>query len=781
MEDQYFNLTYSTLTTLDASSNNLSKDYVFVVCANAIKCGEVTAWKLLQLWLNKLRYYYKFEDFSFTDWKLFTVCYQNHFDKIDFIGTGSGVDSTYCNLATWLNESSVFLNTICAGAAKFNLQGICYFLNFIWETVQNTCMFFKINSKERNLKSEMKNINSVHESSHKMVWNCLEELSELTVVEYYAVGQFIQRVCLNSITDPCIGIKTKIETWKFVAKFMLKHESFKEMYNIKLDLAEMAMRALLREVRTNLIEVNEKDLTEIEPYVEQYLRITGFYLQILYRMTTVFQHSSFPVPKDFFNVLLVSISSNNFRMKSVFGLIEKYVITSLTNILPLVFKNKELQELVLNHVNAKEGFSFELLNAYLQSFITDNNEDFSLSSLEFLTDILRTVFQGGEIFVVAHRYDEIIQLFAALIISDLSMALFRNVQQSVIKGNSLLSYACTDILLLASSCLDDRSEELRNQLDFWVQTNNRFALFSSDFKRLNVERLIGHYFALCLGKCSKEDIEILLQRSVNSYNVKSCLTDNCHKATLEVAKSKARSRLCNVIEAFERNEICVKDYYELVSGIQDVAYYEADVSSCLQRKISDLLIKVCKTCVINRKLSFKRLLSAGLKFITSSNISVETQLRIISVIKEALAGGIKFPLVSFWLFLQEFRSHTGSKAYNEAKEIFTMIEVPDIIQVSILKSSQGLLTPAVDSRHYLYIQGRECAKITKPTFVNSKRARIDVDSDENGLDDVMHNISQYVKKLVKFSRQMKESDLVKLNNIHVDIKRITDHCNNLNN
>lgn len=139
--------------------------------------------------------------------------------------------------------------------------------------------FIRFSSKERNLKSEMKNINSVHESSHKMVWNCLEELSELTVVEYYAVGQckltvnissgrqctyiwyylvVIQRVCLNSITDPCIGIKTKIETWKFLAKFMLKHESFKEMYNIKLDLAEMAMRALLREVRTNLIEVNEK-------------------------------------------------------------------------------------------------------------------------------------------------------------------------------------------------------------------------------------------------------------------------------------------------------------------------------------------------------------------------------------------------------------------------------------------------------------------------------------------------------------------------------------------
>lgn len=63
---------------------------------------------------------------------------------------------------------------------------------------------------------------------------------------------------------------------------------------------------------------------------------------------------------------------------------------------------------------------------------------------------LSFIFLGGEIFVVAHRYDEIIQLFAALIISDLSMALFRNVQQSVIKGNSLLSYACTDILLLAS-------------------------------------------------------------------------------------------------------------------------------------------------------------------------------------------------------------------------------------------------------------------------------------------------------------------------------------------
>lgn len=126
-------------------------------------------------------------------------------------------------------------------------------------------------------------------------------------------------------------------------------------------------------------------------------------------------------------------------------------------------------------------------------------------------------------------------------------------------------YVC--LCMVTRSCLDDRSEELRNQLDFWVQTNNRFALFSSDFKRLNVERLIGHYFALCLGKCSKEDIEILLQRSVNSYNVKSCLTDNCHKATLEVAKSKARSRLCNVIEAFERNEICVKDYYELVTMI----------------------------------------------------------------------------------------------------------------------------------------------------------------------------------------------------------------------
>lgn len=105
-----------------------------------------------------------------------------------------------------------------------------------------------------------------------------------------------------------------------------------------------------------------------------------------------------------------------------------------------------------------------------------------------------------------------------------------------------------------------------------METNNRFAQFSSNFRRLNVERLIEHYIVLCSGLSLEENLEEKKEEhqlhnsiySQNNHNIHRCRNNGRNTSELMVLNSKAISKLNRLIEIFDRNTMSLKEYYKLV-------------------------------------------------------------------------------------------------------------------------------------------------------------------------------------------------------------------------
>ncbi|XP_053962829.1 uncharacterized protein LOC128866267 [Anastrepha ludens] len=778
------NINFAYLLNSDPTfiSANVSKAHAFSICADAVEQGQVTPSEVLALWMNKLRIVYNFENFCEVDWRRLTLCCQNYFDK--FVYSETDVDGTYCQLRSWLEASTMFLEQLHTDAKKIHLTGICLFLQFILGTVQKSCTFFRINGSKVDWKSQLGSINTLHNCSLKLVWDSLECREKMSSMDYCAIVPFINMVCLNITQDSFIDIKTKIEAWKYVTKFTVGYVDYKKVLG-ESHWPQLPMSVLIHEVERNILAIYKKELKEDVQNVEQYLRVTGFYLRILHKMTTVFQHSDFPVAKDFFDILLLAMTAPSFLRKSnVFVFVKKHVLSGLTNVLHLVFKNSELQQLVSNHVGESKDVCFDLVMAYLRACISNDNLEISASHVELFIKIFKRLLKGGDIFVDADHFDEMIDIYTVLTLLDSKRALHRSMQQYVLKGNSALSFACTEVLILASCCLDEPTEQVTDKLVFWVQTKNRFARFSSNFRRLNIERLIAHYFRLCAGKIpqSKNQIQLAGRAfSLNNCSVLRYITDDSNKPALESSKLKVNSKLCRLMEEYEHNGMHIEDYYEIAANMYELMICKAEISKDLQQKIADLLVKSLKTWMKNSQHSFDRLLSVGLRLMATCNITDEMQLKVLGLLKDAVASGIKFPMVAFWRFLEVCcNQQKPSKVCNVAQSILTNIEVPEIIQVSIFeKSSQFTSSVAVDSECYTNIENNSrCTICTKSYFVQRKRPRREFDSEECDFEEIIHNVSQMVKKIHDFSKHLKISHVKQLNNVCIDIKKITDNHKN---
>lgn len=214
----------------------------------------------------------------------------------------------------------------------------------------------------------------------------------------------------------------------------------------------------------------------------------------------------------------------------------------------------------------------------------------------------------------------------------------------------------------------------------------------------------------------------------------------------------------------------------------ELAKYKAEVSDCLQRKIAEILAKVCKPCFINAKPSFERLMSAGLLFMANNSIKAETQLKIITFIEDYIHNGMYFPMMSFWLIIHSFRKQNANLIVrNIAEAIYTQVKIPDIIKVSTFEiASEVSLNSADDFMRYANFQNnRESAMSLRSAFVRRKRPRKDIDDDESEIEDAIQNINLLLRKIAVFSKQLKESDFVKLNKLCNDVKEITDHHNSV--
>ncbi|XP_011193421.2 uncharacterized protein LOC105219149 isoform X3 [Zeugodacus cucurbitae] len=716
------NITYTYLVSLDTEfiSNNISKEYAFGIFAKAIEQSEITAGDALNLWVKKLKTVYRYEDFCRSDWGFLTICCQNYFEKMTLDDTSAADNKTYKQLSCWLKESAEFLKSIHICDGKFNLTGICLFLDYILESVEKSCRFLAVNENKSDLISQTGWINSLHNLSHKLIWDCLENHGHiyLSDTEYRALSHYINGLCSSIAIDTFIEIKTKIEAWKFVAKFILKNGTHLRMYNKHLEenfsWPKLPIRILLREVETSLVMIYKK--------------------------------------------------------------------------------------LISNHIGGRD-YCYELILVYLRCCITNYDDEFFECGVELLIEIFKRCVQRLDVFTDAERFDEIIDVYASLTLLDSSGAMLRNIQQYIIKGDLALSFACTELLILVSSCKNSRVDELNDGLQFWMETNNRSAQFSSNYSRLNVERLIGNYISLCSGARLEQNTDLQLHQAINSQNNYNG-GNSISEATMAIGK------LSRLIEIFERTEMSLKDYYNFVitlllislyyhshphivlgecSGIvvaqmYELVKYKAEVSDCLQQKIAELLTKVCKPCLINTKPQFKRFMSAGLLLMANNNINAEAQLKILTCIKDYIHSGTYFPMLSFWLIIHSCRKQNANLLVRKiAEAIYTQLEIPDIIQVITFETaSEASHNPAAD---FIRIANRDnngkSALSIRPCFVHRKRSRKDIEHDGKEIEDTIQNINLLLRKIKIFSKQLKWIDFVKLNKIYNDIKEITDHHNSV--
>ncbi|XP_011213063.1 uncharacterized protein LOC105232874 isoform X2 [Bactrocera dorsalis] len=766
-------ITYSQLSSLDVEfiSKNISKEYAFSIISKAIECSDITAGDVLNLWVKKLQKIYSYEHFCRTDWGILTLCCQNYFEKMALEMTCVVDDKTYNQLSCWLKESSEFLKSIHISDQKFNVTGMCVFFDTILDLTQKSCQFFEMNGKKSDLTSQIGWINFLHNISHKLLWDCLEIHGQISDTEYCAIFHYIKALCTGVANDKFIEIKIKIEAWKFVAKFTLKYGAYGKHYNEQLE-EKLPIRILLRQAENSLLMIYKKELGEDDKYVDQYLRITAFYLEILYRITTVYKPSEFPEFKMFFEVLLLSMSPPSFlRGSSIFTCIEKHVFPGLSNILLLLYKNYEFQKLIANHIGGSD-YCYEFIVTYIRCCITNKEDDYFERSAELNFEIFKRLFQRPDIFVNSVRFDEIMDMYATLVLLDSSGTLLSNMQQYVIKGNSALSFACTDVLILVSSCKERRAYELKDGLQLWVETNNRFAQFSSNYRRLNVERLIEHYITLCSGLDLEENIEHQFHHSINlqnNYSIFHCINNGSNTLDMKMLSSKAISKLSRLIEIFDRNAMSLKDYYKLVSHMYKLVKYKAEVPNCLQQKIAELLTNC------GAKPSFQRLMSAGLLLMANNHTNEETELKIITFIEKNFQNGMYFPMLSFWLIIQCFRKQkANSIVRNIAEAIYNQVEIPDIIQVSTFeKVPKSSVNCAADFEFYANIENNVESAI-RPTHVLRKRPRNDITFDGNEIGDTIQNIKQLLQKITMFSQKLTENDYAKLNKLCKDIKVITD-------
>ncbi|XP_036332775.1 uncharacterized protein LOC118744132 isoform X1 [Rhagoletis pomonella] len=492
-------------------------------------------------------------------------------------------------------------------------------------------------------------------------------------------------------------------------------------------------------------------------------------------MTTLFQHTDFPIARDYFDILLMTMTAPRFIQNSTaLVFVKDNVLSGLINILPLVFKNNELQQLISYHIETSSDLCFDLVVAYLHACILIDDEDYFGSNAEFFSNTFKVIFQGGNIFVDTNDFDEVINIYATLTLLDSTQALLLKMQYFVIKGNLALSFACTEVLISASSCVDICSDELVTRLEFWFQTRNRYAKFSSNFRRLNIDHLIGHYFKLCLCKISIIEIQAQLPlcfTSFNNCNIFCYATDYIDKAELESSRSAVTKKLCKLMDG--RNGLHIENYYETVAYMYEVMRYKTDISRDVQKQLSDLLDKVCKIWT-KHNFSFERLVNSGLSLMREIHVTDASLIQILELLKYVVDSGKNFHVLSFWLFLEACSNQPkDSKVCISAQAILNCIKVPDIIQVSIFRrTALDPCAPTVVSKYYAQIEYySECTICINPYFVQRKRSRSEVGYEDT--EEIIQNIGHLVSKLKHSSKPIKKSHVGKLNNVVLDIKKIT--------
>ncbi|XP_067629401.1 uncharacterized protein [Eurosta solidaginis] len=572
--------------------------------------------------------------------------------------------------------------------------------------------------------------------------------------------------------NTCLDIKTKIEIWKYAAKFAIRYDSRSNIgyHNDKTESNWPAspMSLLMLEIKRNLLVIYNEALSEDVQYVEKYLRVTGFYLKILNEFSILFRHSNFPVAKELFDVLLLTISAPDF-IKSSNVCIEWY--NGIINILPTMFKNSDFQKMLNNHVGGNGNFCFDLVVSYLHACIPNGDIEFFASTAELFANIFTRTFQCGDVFGEESRFDEIIDIYATLILLDSTHSLLRKLQQFVLKGNPALSFACTEVLILVSS-LNDRDDELKNKIEFWTEVDNNFAKFSSNYKRLNVERLIISKYTLYTNQRS---IGINQTQCTFYHNMLRFITDNNYNLEIEISKDHIVSNLSNLIRMFECNGISVEDYYEIVNAMHKLKRCTTVISKDLQKKVVDFIEKVLKIGTSNIKSSFKRLLSAGFVLIALS--ASELHLKILTFMKTALHS-FYISVMGLWIFLRVCCRQQNDLEVNKiAHSIIAYIKIPDIIRASMFENdiTQFTFNTSVDIQHYLHIENiTKCTICIKPYFTQRKRLREEIEDEENDIEDLIQNACRLLKKIHQHAKYLKQSDVDKLNNICGNIKTITE-------
>ncbi|XP_036342165.1 uncharacterized protein LOC118751446 isoform X1 [Rhagoletis pomonella] len=260
VENTNINLAWLTNADIAFITKKISKERVFGICAYAVEHGQVTAGEILSLWISKLRIVYSFENFCEEDWRRLTLCCQKNFENISNfveVNTEHEIDGALSKLTSWLKASNTFLERVQKDEKSLHFIGICCFLKFVLDTSRRCCTILKNNFSNIDWKPLIEIISSVHISSLKLMWYCLESREEISSMDYCAFIPFVIALCANTTGGSFIDIKIKVETWKYMAKLTLRCAGYKTTLNDS-QWPRVPMSALIGEVKNNILATYEK-------------------------------------------------------------------------------------------------------------------------------------------------------------------------------------------------------------------------------------------------------------------------------------------------------------------------------------------------------------------------------------------------------------------------------------------------------------------------------------------------------------------------------------------
>ncbi|XP_023033567.1 uncharacterized protein LOC6646231 [Drosophila willistoni] len=244
----------------------------------------------------------------------------------------------------------------------------------------------------------------------------------------------------------------------------------------------------------------EESLTVPLKKIEEYLQVTQQYFSMLIKM---FQTGINPKDNAVLDTLIELLMGGERKPlhdlgKDLNRLLAEYVRPCNLRLYEIVYKLDSFQKHLIDSLNDPEDRDIDYFNLcldFIHVIIIDDTK-ITASTCQTLQNIFEYMFKDSRNFVIADRYDHIIEAYGSLLYIIDYEQLQNYFLFTLFQNTLIMSQVCGDILNICFRLQKWTRNSLAEALNYWEAMNNSYAMCSQNVSRWQVKRLLKYFQGL---------------------------------------------------------------------------------------------------------------------------------------------------------------------------------------------------------------------------------------------------------------------------------------------